>query len=240
MRGLRTPGFTTPSVHQVSKPWPWWILLLLPILVLPLMALRGAQSPTIAALPACTSQADPHTTIIVFDVSDSVIDSGGADSKGRSFDEARLLARALANTPCTDDDRLGSVVFADTSVEIPPIRLSSLSVIESVLVRPPEHEIGGGTNLLEALELVRDMADRYPDHEVTVVVLSDMEVGGDPAVAEVLAELGGHHLHLVALGLYDPRYDQAFETVTQLDAVHAGDVADALAAAITHTRKESP
>jgi uncharacterized protein with von Willebrand factor type A (vWA) domain len=213
----------------------------LPVVVILLAAGRDeADLAAIDPLPPCVEGAPAQVTIAVFDVSSSVIDSSGADPGGRSFEEAKLLARALAEQPCTSDDRMGAVIFASTFVEVPPIPLSSLSVIESAITRPPDSEIGGGTNLSGALELTAAIADRYPNHQVTVVVLSDMQVDDTAEVRTSLARLSNHSLHLVALGEYDPRLDAAFETVSPpINRVRPGDVANALANAIAHPRKET-
>ena len=242
-----TPTAEVP-IGSVSRwVWPWWIVLL-PLILVPLLALRPAEDgASLDPLPMCVQSAHEggqevrsQVTIVVFDVSTSVIAGAGADPNGRSFSEARLLARALAESPCTADDRMGAVIFASSSVEIPPIPLSSLSVIESAIKRPPQSEIGGGTNLSGALSLVGQVADRYPDHDVTVVVLSDMQVENTAQVSRALSNLRNHNLHLVALGAYDTRFDGAFDTVaTLINEVAPGDIAGALAAAITHTRKDT-
>jgi uncharacterized protein (DUF58 family) len=196
----------------------------------------------IESLPPCTATldgaSDPQVTVVVFDVSGSVIDSGGADPAGRSFEEGRLLAAALAEAPCSADDRMGAVIFASSPVEVPPIPLTSLSVIESALTRPPDGEIGGSTNLSAALDTVAEIAARYPDHTATAIVLSDMQPDDPARVASALEELDGLNLHLVALGEADQSFDWAFQSVTPLDQVRRGDIARALATAVSQTRTE--
>lgn len=242
-----TPTAASPTAVWGRWPWPWWIVLL-PLLLVPLLRMRPAESAelVLAPLPQCVESARrddpvvrPQLTLVIFDVSTSVIAHGGADPDGRSFGESLLLARALADQPCTANDRMGSVIFASTSVEIPPIPLTSLSVIESAIKRPPTNEIGGGTNLSGALLMVDDIANRYPDHDIAVILLSDMQVDDPQVIAAELLHLADHHLHLVALGSYDPRFDAAFDTVTVLiDEVAPGEVGQALADSVIHTRKD--
>lgn len=235
-----TPTRTTPRASRGRWAWSWWIILL-PLALIPLLAMRPAEHPerTLGPLPQCAGDARSQMTLVVFDVSGSVIDGDGADPRGRSFDESRLLARALADQPCTPDDRMGAVIFASTSVEVPPIPLTSLSVIEAAIKRPPTSEIGGGTNLSGALALVNDMTGRYPDHDITVILLSDMQVDNPAAITAQLQRLAGHSLHLVGLGLYDPRFDSLFDTVTPLtDEVGRGDVGEALAEAVAQSRED--
>ena len=193
----------------------------------------------VVSTPAGPTGVRPQATVVVFDVSSSVIDQDGCRSPRPKLQRVRALARALAEQPCTPDDRMGAVIFASTSVEVPPIPLASLSVLDSAIKRPPESEIGGGTNLSGALSLVGNVVDRYADHDVTVVLLSDMQVDDPRVVAAELNRLADHHLHLVALGSYDPRFNGAFDTVMPLTGdIEAGDIGQALAAAITHTRKD--
>ena len=196
------------------------------------------RSVEIDSLAQC-STGRPQVTVPVLDVSGSVIDSGGADPHGRSFDEARALARALSEAPCTRDDRFGAVIFASDAVEIPPTLVSSQSIIERNLVRPPKDEIGGGTDLVRALDLTDQVARRYPGTDVIIIVLSDMDVPNSSELDARLATMGASQMHLVALGRHDPRYDSRFESVTELADVGRGAVAEALADAVSFSRLDA-
>jgi hypothetical protein len=187
--------------------------------------------------PGPCRSARPQLVIPILDVSDSVIGSGGADSHGRSFDETRLLARHLARHHCTSKDRFGTVIFADGVVELEPTPFSSLSVIESALQRPPVNEIGSGTRLDRALQAAAAMTARFPTHDATVIVLSDVVVNDPVAVQAELAKLDESRLHLVALGDYDPHLDTSFSTVTDLGDASSGEVAQALNDAVIDARK---
>lgn len=211
------------------------------VLALVLAALNTGPGTTmeLPSLPPCPS-AQPELTVLVPDVSSSVIDSDGADPDGRSFVEARLLAEHLAEHPCSEDDRMAAVIFANRSVEIPPTPLTSLSVLRTTLRRPPTKEIGDGTDLAPALERVEQLVERYPDHRPTIVLLSDMVIGEDTTerVHGMLRGLPAGSVHLVALGTHDPRFDQDFSTVTSLDGVAPGSVASTIAALIATTRMD--
>lgn len=197
------------------------------------------DSPETLALPGCAT-GRPEVTIAVLDVSSSVIDSGGADPHGRSFDETRLLAKALNQAPCSRDDRFGAVIFANQAVEMPPTLVSSQSIIGRNLVRPPKSEIGSGTELVRAFDLAHQVAGRHAEADVTVLVLSDMQ-GDDPhEVDRQLSAMTASHMHLIALGHHDDRYDRLFDTVTELDQADEGAVAAALAEAVASSRRNPP
>ena len=197
------------------------------------------DSSEVLALPGCSTNR-PEVTIAVLDVSSSVIDTGGADPHGRSFDETRLLARALNQAPCSRDDRFGAVIFANEAVEMPPTLVSSQSIISRNLVRPPQAEIGSGTELMRAFDLAHQVAGRHPEADVSVLVLSDMQ-GGDPhKIDQQLAAMTAGHLHLIALGNHDDTHDGRFDTVTELEEVHKGAVAAALADAVASSRLNPP
>ncbi|MGH2755616.1 MAG: hypothetical protein ACRDLB_14470 [Actinomycetota bacterium] len=191
----------------------------------------------VLADPGPCRSARPQLVIPILDVSDSVIGSGGADPSGRSFDETGLLAAHLARHPCTTEDRFGMVIFAETTVELEPIPFSSLSVIDAALKRPPAHEIGSGTSLDRALDAAAAMAARFPTHDATVVVLSDMVVEQPAAVRNALSRLDRSRLHLVALGDHDAHLDASFATVTELGDASSGEVAEALNDAVIDSRR---
>lgn len=249
---FRRPSSSRPVTSQPRGPLPA-LPLLVAAMVLVVLALPdwevlqdwkehwpiGDALSEHAALPACRTSR-PQVTIPVLDVSSSVIDPGGADPKGRSFDETRLLARALQAAPCTRDDRFGAVIFAGDTVEVPPTLVSSASIIERNLVRPPASEIGSGTDLGRALELTKQVAGRHPSADITVVILSDMGVGDPSGVEAQLASLGASRLHLIGLGRHDPQFDALFDSVTVLEQVERGAVARALSDAVASSRRTEP
>ncbi len=190
------------------------------------------------ALPPC-STGRPQVTIAVLDVSSSVISGNGADPRGRSFNETRLLARALNQAACSRDDRFGAVIFASEAVEMPPTLVSSQSIIDRNLVRPPTDEIGEGTDIVRAVDLVQQVADRHPEADVTAVLLSDMEGNTPDELDRRLATMTVSHLHLIALGHHDERFDRWFDSVTVLADVPKGAVAAALVEAVGSSRLDA-
>lgn len=211
-----------------------WIPVVLVVLALALWGAprlaTGVQEalgiPVDVSLPPCVN-GQPQLVIPVFDLSSSVIDSGGADPGGRSFDEAVAVARAMRDMPCSPDDRVGAVLFADAAVEVPPVLVHSMSVIEKTFERPPSDEIGAGTDIAEALERVQEVIARHPQLSPTVVVFSDME-DEDSAIGGQLSAIGRDRVHLIALGDHNSMHDGSFASVTELDDVGRGDVAAAL------------
>lgn len=242
-----TDPFNSPVLARgrpsgARRRWPAVPLLLAAILVLATAQTcswhqRNSQRNASASIifPPCESHR-PQITIAVLDVSSSVIDPRGADPSGRSFQQARRLAAALADKPCTRDDRFGAVIFADKAVEVPPTLVTSQSVIEKTLVRPPRHEIGGGTDLTRAIDLADQVAQRFPRAEVTAVVLSDMQTSDPSTLSTRLQATALDHIHLVALGDHDPQHDSNFDTVAELADAKQGAIAIALADAITASR----
>lgn len=235
-KSRRHCGFGVAPVGP--RRWPW-LLLLLPLVWGTILLARQATAETPLDLGGplpCGS--GPRLVVTVLDVSSSVIDPQGADPKGRSFDEARAVAEHLAKHPCHPDDRFGAVIFADQPVALEPTLLTSASIVQAALRRPPASELGGGTNLLAAIDTAKAMAARFPGHDRTVVVLSDMQQD-QPAdvLGAALDRLGGHAaVHLVALGDHDATFDPRFEDVHEIDRVHRGAVARALVDAIAATR----
>ncbi len=225
----------TPA--EVSRSL-WWLLLLAAVIGgIAWTALNGEQAAALDPPPPCTSHR-PQLVVPVLDVSDSVISHRGADRKGRAFAETVQLARLLHDHPCSPDDRLGAVIFANHSVEVPPIPLASLSVIEAAIRRPPAREVGGGTEMVPALATAASIVGRHPGHQSIVILLSDMEVADGAAVRSALRSLPATAVHLVALGDHDQTFDALFSTVTVLDDLRGGDVARALVGAVADTRTQ--
>lgn len=229
------------GVRSTGSP-PWRALALLPLLAtlgwagvraVPTLSV-GRGTPPIELGPPLPCPSGPRLVIPVLDASSSVIDQGGADPRGRSFDEASAVADHLAATPCTDDDRFGVITFASTAVELEPARLTSLSIITGALRRPPDDELGGGTDLTSAIRLTTAMVSRFPDHTATVIVLSDMRADDVTTLGPALHQLSQvASIHLIALGDHETTFDDRFTTVTTLHDVASGQIARALADGIS-------
>lgn len=210
------------------------------VLALAALSLLGsmivpASSRQLALTPCSTGR--PEIIIPVLDLSTSVIADGGADPSGLSYSETELLVDSLHASPCSTDDRFSVVFFADQAVELPPTLLSSRSIIISTLNRPPAAEIGGGTSIGAALDRAAATQSRFPEADVTVVLLSDMQ--SSESLDATLSELDPDRLHLISIGQYDPGYDSRFATVAALGRVEAGEVADAYQSAINHSRSQA-
>jgi hypothetical protein len=211
-----------------------WLALSAVALAVPFGAyLWSGSASTLGPLTECRT-GRPQLVVVVLDVSSSVIDWGGADPRGRSFQEAIEVAELMREQPCTSEDRFGAVIFADGSVEVPPVLVTSHSIIEASIKRPPASEIGSGTHIGPALELAAAMMARHPEHQKTVVVLSDMETKED--LSSALGRLSFDGLWLVALGDHDPRYDRYFDAVEVLGRVGVGEVGQTVVAAVDEQR----
>ncbi len=235
-----TPVSGTPMV--ATRPVLGLILVLATIAALTvpyLQRLLADDDDGLGVLTACATST-PQLVVVVLDVSSSVIDRGGADPAGRSFDESIRVAEMMRDAPCTSDDRFGAVIFADQAVEVPPILVSSHSIIEATIKRPPQTEIGAGTRIAPALRRTQQIANRHPDHHTSVIVLSDMVTEEDVSDAlERLRLAGLHSLHLVALGTHDSSSDHLFDAVMPLAHAGQGDVGRALVNAVNESRGRS-
>lgn len=232
-------------IPQVTRPRGRWPLVGLLAALALLAAFTWPEEPDVAlvdppAIPGCES-GRPQLTIPVLDVSSSVINPDGADPAGRSFEESRLLVRSLLVAACDVDDKFGAIAFADRPLElVPPTPLTDTALIDRSLRAPSEALVGGGTDIVAAMEAVALTLRQHPNHETIVVLLSDM-VGSrsgaslDSKLASTLAD----HLHLVALGDHLPDFDSRFDSVVKIDAARPGAVAQALADAVAASRANS-
>lgn len=190
--------------------------------------------PDLGSLVTCANDT-PQLVIVVPDVSSSVIDSNGADPSGRSFQEAILVAKLMRDTPCSSDDRFGAVIFANKAVEVPPIPVSSHSLLAATLTRPPESEIGSGTRIGPAIDRALTMASRFPEHKTTIILLSDMQTEEDLTTQLIATETT--RFSLVALGASrDASYDDFFDSVVPIRQVSRGSVGMSIVQAINQAR----
>ncbi|MCY3785954.1 MAG: VWA domain-containing protein [bacterium] len=224
------------DTHTAPRRW----LAVIPVIALVVAAAAMWQlnrpEPIGAAstLPVCDSD-HPHLTVVVLDVSPSVISADGADPDGRSFDEARELARLLAADPCTPDDRFAAIVFgAEAILQMPPTLLSQSSDIAAGLRNQGYANLGDSTDISASIRTVDSIASDHPHHELSAIWLSDMM--GDPFTEQHLRTLAAEHAYLVALGDYDPYFNQYFDAVHEIVTVKPGAVAHALTESISRTR----
>lgn len=233
-RGQLPSGRSPVAAKRPPRLRKWLLLLALPLLA-------GLAGPHIAErIPLDIGElgdcpAAPTDVFVVADVSSSVVGPGGADTRGRTFDEAQILAERLAQQGCNPADSFTVVTFASSSSVDGPHVLSAGS---PQIDQPPEALVGGGSNLSSGLEPVVARVRLALGHQAIVIVLSDMAV--DVSTSEFASLLdAGAELHLVALGSsYDPQFDRYFSTVKEIRFARRGDVATSLADAIRSTRSE--
>ena len=142
----------------------------------------------------------PTLVITVFDDSGSVTSPAGSDPVSNRYEEARQAFRAVARR-CRCGRCLGAVLHFDLVAGVPPTPLTKrlVSSLETGL-RLPAGGMGCsvlGPSLAEAYEI----AQQYPEHLSTLVVLTDFELF-DPEPTQVLSSLAGFpgDVHAVVLG----------------------------------------
>lgn len=183
----------------------------------------------------------PVLLITTTDNSGSVVSVGGNDPCSNRFKEMRLAIEAVARR-CKCGEELVAMLNFDSpnSGDVLPTHLAGgVAKLERGLEIPRD---GGGCSLLgPSLAQARRIADRYPDHHVVCIVLSDFELfDGDVAgVLQAFAEFPGQP-HAVVLRstapqvlLDDPRV--IVTPVSPTDPV--GAVAKAVFTALTATRR---
>jgi len=143
----------------------------------------------------------PTLLIAVFDNSGSVARPGGNDPLSNRYAEVRRALSAVARKGSRRE--LGAIVHFDTpssgEVTPTPITRSGLVRLRAGL-RPPAD--GAGTSELgPSLDRAYEFAEALPDHQATLVVLSDFELF-DTNLAEVRARLAAFpgDVHAVVLG----------------------------------------
>jgi hypothetical protein len=186
---------------------------------------------------------EPTHLILNFDNSGSVGSAGGNDPIGNRFAEARLAIEAVSRR-CRCDRELVSIVHFDcpTSGDVPPSPLNRQRSrqIERGLAIPPD---GAGASLLgPSLQEAYRLAERFPDHQHVLCVLSDFLLFDDdlPKVLDDFSAFPGT-LHAVVLRATPPSrlLDDGRIQVTSVDYTdRPGAVAQAVfGAATTHRRQ---
>lgn len=147
----------------------------------------------------------PTLLIASFDNSGSVTSPSGTDPLSNRFAEVERAFSVVARKGSRRE--LGAVLHFDTpssgEVDPTPITRSGLVRLRRGL-RPPID--GAGTSELgPSLRRAIELAEAHPDHEVTLVVLSDFQLlDQDPG--QVLSDLAAFPgaVHAVVLGAYLP------------------------------------
>jgi von Willebrand factor type A domain len=193
--------------------------------------LRRPRPYVLPSLPACRDNG-AVLWIFVMDDSGSIT---AADPQARRYSEARQVAAWLGSQPCNDDDRLGTVHFADGIATTAPARLlDELATVNSGLNIGSAVGVGGGSNMSLALDEVQRMSTQYPNHRTVLVAFSDMQVDRAFVVPRLKKVTDSH---LLALGSYDKSWTHDFLTVHVLGSVRPGQASRALAEAVfTSTR----
>ncbi|TDD28363.1 VWA domain-containing protein [Kribbella turkmenica] len=144
---------------------------------------------------------DPTITIVIADDSGSVIGPAGADPVSNRYEEAWRAFRAIGGGGAKHE--FGAVLHFDTptSRDVPPTPLtrSGLQQLRSGLRFPRD---SAGTSCLgPSLTAATNLANQYPNHTATLIVLSDFELFDDNAaqVLDDLADFPGD-VHAVTLG----------------------------------------
>ncbi|TNC23708.1 hypothetical protein [Amycolatopsis alkalitolerans] len=143
----------------------------------------------------------PTLLIAVFDNSGSVICPVGADPLSNRFAEVEHAFSVVARKGARHE--LGAVVHFDTpsSGEVGPVPLtrSGVGALKKGLRIPPDG--AGSSELAPSLARVTEVAEAHPEHEVTLVVLSDFLLM-DPDPRGVLSDLAAFpgDVHAVVLG----------------------------------------
>jgi uncharacterized protein (DUF58 family) len=143
-----------------------------------------------------------RTLILMVDVSASGDFGSGAQSKRELAAE---LASVLAFSAIRNSDKVGLVLFTDqVELYVPPRkgRRHVLRIVREILGFEPQSR---GTDVVNALDFVNDVASRRS----IVFLVSDFQTPGEPAVAmpalrKALRQTNRRH-DLVALPIDDPR-----------------------------------
>lgn len=142
----------------------------------------------------------PTLVITVFDNSGSVTSPAGSDPVSNRYEEARQAFRAVARR-CRCGRCLGAVLHFDLVGAVPPTPLTRrlMSRLETGLRVPAG---GAGCSLLgPSLAQAYEIAQQHPEHQTTLVVLSDFELF-DPKPTQLLSSLASFpgDVHAVVLG----------------------------------------
>lgn len=213
--------------------------------------LLGDALPSTAARPAgpgyTLGQAGrpakvPTLLIAIFDNSGSVTWPTGTDPLSNRFAEVDRAFSLVARRGTRHE--LGAVLHFDTpsSGEVGPVPITraGMQQLRQGLRIPLDG--AGSSKLGPSLRRAGETAQAHPDHEVTLVVLSDFQLFDVDPLA-VLAELAGFPgtVHAVVLGhLNDAHIPTGDVTVTRVQQSDpAGAVAKAVFASLTRHRPGS-
>jgi hypothetical protein len=173
------------------------------------------------------------------DDSASVSAPTGADPISNRYSEMRHAFQAVARRGSGHE--LGAVLHFDTptTADVPPTALTrtGLHRINSGLCSPPD---AAGVSLLgPSLTAAYHLAESYPNHRATLVVLSDFELF-DTNLTDIMTDLTGFpdDVRLVVLGRQAPQgLDACGAQVTSVPCdAPPGAVATALFASLTTHR----
>jgi hypothetical protein len=184
----------------------------------------------------------PTLLIAIFDNSGSVTWPAGTDPLSNRFAEVDRAFSLVARRGARHE--LGAVLHFDTpscgEVGPLPITRSGMRQLRQGLRIPPDG--AGSSRLGPSLHRATGIAQAHPDHEVTLVVLSDFQLFDvdSPAVLAKLAAFPGT-VHAVVLGsLKDASIPSDNITVTRVQQGDApGAVAEAVFASLTLHRPGS-
>lgn len=181
----------------------------------------------------------PTLLVAVFDDSGSVTSPAGTDPLSNRYAEVTEAFRVVARRGAAHE--LGAVLHFDTpsSGQVGPVPLTrrGLLVLRRGLRVPANG--AGSSELAPSLHAATGLAASYPDHQATLVVLSDFALL-DPDPGPVLTELAAFpgQVHAVVLGRALPAgvLDERI-TVTPIDRDDPpGAVARALFSSLTTHR----
>jgi hypothetical protein len=143
----------------------------------------------------------PTLLITVFDSSGSVISPAGTDPLSNRFAEVAHAFTVVARRGSLHE--LGAVVHFDTptSCDVGPVSITrqGLRVLRKGLRVPPDGQ--GSSELGPSLHRAVGIAEAHPDHQATLVVLSDFLLT-DSSPEQVLSDLAAFpgQVHAVVLG----------------------------------------
>lgn len=143
----------------------------------------------------------PTLLIAVFDNSGSVISPAGTDPLSNRFAEAAEAFRVVARKGSRQE--LGALLHFDTptSGDVGPVPITKrgIAALRAGCRVPPDG--AGSSELGPSLHRAIEIAETHPEHEATLVVLSDFLLL-DPDPVQVLAKLATFpgQVHAVVLG----------------------------------------
>lgn len=220
-----------------------WLVLLL-LLLLPMWRNQHREPYPDVLLPSpppCPEDPEPQLTVVATDDSGSTRRSDPFD---RRYPEARGVLDWLADGgACHPDDTVAVVHFGDVASD-PVVVLHGNTVLEAAgpALAGPDPQVGGGTDILAAIDVADDLAASHPDPEPRLVLATDGELSSDayPQTVEAVGRWRGG-VSAVALGgaLPDEWAGAPIEQTVLDRGTRFGDIAYLLSEQwITDTRPE--